>query len=260
MASDWSGEPYAAAASHHRSFDDWFLDRLPPEKGDTVLDLGCGSGEFTALLAEIVTDGKVIGVDPDASMLEAARSHDNPRLEFVRGSAEDLDEVIDERSIDKVMSRAMLHWVPFDSYARVFEAVFHVLTPGGWFHSESGGAGNVPKLVPVLADLASRFDVPIQPLFPNTGMVFDEIEKAGFEMPADGVRTVAQRRPFTNVQMIGFLRTQASVAVARDADQGTRQSIEDAAAAEVERMRRSDGTFDQTFVRLEILARRPLEA
>jgi ubiquinone/menaquinone biosynthesis C-methylase UbiE len=258
VSSDWSGEAYAAAADHHRSFDDWFLDRLPPEEGDTILDLGCGSGEFTARLAEIVTEGRVIGVEPDASMLEAARRHQNRRLKFVRASAEDFDQVIDEGSIDKVISRSMLHWVPLGSYPRVFEAVFHVLRPGGWFHSESGGAGNVPKLVPVVRDLASRFDVPTPPMFPDAGVVFDMVEQAGFEIPAEGVRTVAQRRPFTREEIIGFLRTQGAVVVARDADRETRQSIEDAAAEAVERMRRSDGTFDQTFVRLEILAQRPV--
>jgi SAM-dependent methyltransferase len=258
MGSDWSGEGYAVAAGHHRSFDDWFLDRLPPEKGDTVLDLGCGSGEFTAHLAEIVAEGKVIGVEPDTSMLEVARRHDHPRLEFVRGSAEDFDQLIDRGSVDKVMSRSMLHWIPLGSYSRVFEAVFHVLRPGGWFHSESAGAGNVPKVMTVVSDLAAEFGLPTPPLFPDAGVVFDLVEEAGFEIPPEGVRTVAQRRPFTREEMIGFLRTQGAVVVARDADPGERQSIEDAAAAAVERLRRSDGTFDQTFVRLEILAQRPV--
>ncbi|MGB8361945.1 MAG: class I SAM-dependent methyltransferase [Acidimicrobiia bacterium] len=258
MGSDWSGEAYAAAAGHHRSFDDWFLDRLPPEEGDTVLDLGCGSGEFTARLADIVTKGKVIGVEPDVSMLEAARRHDNPRLEFVRGSAEDFDELVEPGSIDKVVSRAMLHWVPLKSYPRVFAAVFRVLRPGGWYHSESAGAGNVPKVMTVVRDLASRFGVPAPPPFPDTGVVFDLVEEAGFELPVEAVKTIAQRRPFTREQMIDFLRTQAAVVVTRAADQDIAASTEDAAAGEVEALRRHDGSFDQTFVRLEILARHPV--
>ena len=38
----------------------------------------------------------------------------------------------------------MLHRLPLASYPRVFEAVYRVLRPGGWFHSESGGTGYVP--------------------------------------------------------------------------------------------------------------------
>lgn len=255
--SDWSGEEYAAQADHHRSFDDWFLDRLPPDKGDVVVDLGCGSGEFTARVAEIVTEGKVVGVEPDPSMLQATRRHQHPRLEFVQASAEDLEEVVERQSVDKVMSRAMLHWLPVTSYIGVFEAAFNVLRPGGWIHSESAGAGNVPRLVAVLNDLADRFGVPPPTPFPDTGTVFDLVEEAGFTIPREGVRSVAQRRSFTRDQAMGLLRTQGAVAVAREADRSEASAIEEAAGAEVERLRRADGSFDQTFVRLEILAQRP---
>lgn len=119
------------------------------------------------------------------------------------------------------------------------------------------GAGNVPRLLAVLDDLANRFGVPSPPPFPNTGIVFDLVEQAGFMIPREGVRSVAQRRNFTRDEAIGFLRTQGAVAVAREADRSNASSIEKAAVAELERLRRSDGTFDQTFVRLEILAQRP---
>lgn len=255
--SAWSGKEYAAEAHHHRSFDDWFLDRMSPESGDVVVDLGCGSGEFTARLAEILPQGRVIGVEPDPSMLKAARRHDHPRLEFVRASAEELEGVVDQGSVDKVLSRAMLHWLPVASYLGVFESIFRILRPGGWFHSESAGAGNVPQMVAVVDDLAVRFGVATPPRFPDTGVVFDMVEQAGFMIPEEGIRTVGQRRSFTREQAVGLLRTQGAVAVARMVDQSDRESVEDAAVAELERLRRYDGTFDQTFARLEILAQRP---
>lgn len=259
MEADWKGSEYARAADHHRALDAWFLDRLPPEPGDTVVDLGCGSGEFTARIADSVTDGNVIGVEPDPSMLETAKRHRRPGLEFVRGSAETLDDVVEEGSVDKVFSRAMLHWVPIDDYPEVFAAVFRVLRPGGWFHSESGGAGNVPRMDEVLRHLAAEFGTPEPPTFPNAGVVFDLVERAGFAIPRGGVRTVAQRRRFTREQAAGLLRTQGAVAILREVGERDKPAIEDAAAAEIERLRRSDGTFDQTFVRLEILAQRPTD-
>lgn len=132
-----------------------------------------------------------------------------------------------------------------------------VLRPGGWFHSESAGAGNVPLVVSLLDDLARRFSLEAPPAFPDAGTVFDYVEQAGFDIPGDGVRTVAQRRAFTHDQALGLLRTQASVALTRQADADRAESIVSAALADAEKLRRADGTFDQTFVRLEILARVP---
>ena len=50
------------------------LDRLDVRAGDHVLHLGCGTGYYSAILAEIVgPNGKVIAVDIDAGMAEWAR-------------------------------------------------------------------------------------------------------------------------------------------------------------------------------------------
>lgn len=43
----------------------------------------------------------------------------------------------------------------------------------------------------------------------------------------------------------------------RDAPEQQREEVIDTALSEIDRLRRADGTYDQTFVRLEILARRP---
>lgn len=257
FSSEWSGDDYSAQADHHRVFDDWFLDRLRPEADDVVIDLGCGSGEFTARLAEMAASGRAIGVEPDPSMLATAKRHVAGNLEFRSGSAEHLDRVVDESSADIVISRAMLHWLPLVSYPSVFRAVHTVLRPGGWFHSESAGAGNVPRVVELLEDLAERFDLPPPPPFPEAGTVFEMLEEAGFELPDDAVKTVAQRREFSRDELIGFIRSQATVALTREADDATGEAVVEAAVASAERLRRHDETYDQTFVRLELLARKP---
>src|SRR4051812_44290681 len=91
----WEGRPYAAASAHHRAQDEWFLDRHRPAPDDRVVDVGCGSGEFTALLAGLVPGGSVLGVEPDASMVEAARRHRAPNLSFVQARAQELDDIVD---------------------------------------------------------------------------------------------------------------------------------------------------------------------
>ena len=61
-----------------------------PKAGDTILDLGCGTGELSAYLAELVgAEGKVIGVDPDKERIQLAREthHQVKNLSFLDGDA-----------------------------------------------------------------------------------------------------------------------------------------------------------------------------
>src|SRR3954451_18040167 len=49
------------------------MERLDLRGDETILDASCGSGRLTQLLIERVPDGRVIGVDASASMIDAAR-------------------------------------------------------------------------------------------------------------------------------------------------------------------------------------------
>lgn len=253
----WSGEEYARHSDHHRAADDWFLARHRPSRSDVVVDLGCGSGEFSARLASSVPDGRVIGVDQDASMLQSAERHAAANLEFRQSSADRVDEVLPHASADLVVSRAMLHWLPVDRYLRTFEAVRNVLRPGGVFHSESGGAGNVAGVTALLDTVSTEHGLPLLDPFPDPGRVLEILELSGLETEEEGVRTVAQRRRFSRDELVAMLRTQASVALTRHAAAGEAGPLTDEVVARVDQLRRHDGTYDQTFVRLEILARRP---
>lgn len=54
----------------------FMLERLDPQMGDSVLDVGCGSGFTTALLAEMVGEnGKVTGVDIVPELVEFANGN-----------------------------------------------------------------------------------------------------------------------------------------------------------------------------------------
>jgi len=252
----WEGASYATQSGHHRSFDDWFLDQHRPMPGDTIIDAGCGSGEFTARLAALATDGHVIGVEPDASMLEAAARHAATNLEFRQGSVQELDGVCAPSSADLVVSRAVFHWIPLSDYPRCFRAVHGVLKPGGWFHAESGGAGNVSAFRGVLGAVARELGLSQKEMsFPDAGVALDLLEHAGFTATSSA-STVAQRRAFDREGLLGMIRTQASVAWGVGSDAGRLDEFVAAAADRIEELRRHDGSFDQTFVRLHILAQR----
>ncbi len=254
----WRGEEYSAAAEHHRAVDDWFLARHPPRAWDTVVDLGCGTGEFTAKISASVPDGLVIGVDQDPSMLATARRRAGANLEFLTASATDFDGLIPPGTVDLVVSRAMLHWLPISDYPRVFAAVHRVLRPDGWYHSESAAAGNAPGVIGLLERVARAHDLRPPEPFPEPAPVAELLAAAGFVIPDDGVRAVPQRRPFTRDELAAMLRTTAAVALTRQAPAAAHARLAEELADAVDELRAPDGTYDQTFVRLEILVHTPV--
>jgi trans-aconitate methyltransferase len=184
----WAGEPYAAASAHHRSHDDGFLARHPPDRDAAVIDAGCGSGEFTARLAGIVDRGHVLGVEPDASMLTAARRRGAgiPNLTFSPGRLQDLDVVCGAASADLIVSRAVFHWVPLDEYAACYGAIHRTLRPGGWLHAESGAAGNIRRVTDLIDDACTHLGLSTTAALwqPDPGTAYELLERAGFDVDA----------------------------------------------------------------------------
>jgi trans-aconitate 2-methyltransferase len=61
------------------------LEQLPTLAGEVALDLGCGPGYTTQLLADHVGSERVTGLDQSPKLLEAAaREHTSPRLAFAQ--------------------------------------------------------------------------------------------------------------------------------------------------------------------------------
>lgn len=100
-----------------------------PKKGDKVLDLGCGTGYFSKVLADVVgPTGKVVAIDPDSERLNLARkNHCVENVEYIEGSAED----IPGNDYDLIFSNYMLHWCK--DKEKVFEQAYKSLKPGGTF-------------------------------------------------------------------------------------------------------------------------------
>jgi len=75
---------------------------------------------------------------------------------------------------------------------------------------------------------------------------------------ADGyVRTVAQRRHFDRDGLIGWLQSQAIEAYASGIDEDGRDAFRAEVVARVDELARHDGTYDLTYVRLDLLVHTP---
>src|SRR5262245_8442538 len=92
--------------------------------GARVADLGCGSGAFTHLLAQLAYD--CIGLDLSAKLLAIGRRK-YPRLPFIAGDIEQLPFA--DASLDGILLSGVVHHLPDPS--RCAAEVFRVLRPGG---------------------------------------------------------------------------------------------------------------------------------
>jgi len=107
------------------------VERLGLKHGDTVLEVGCGTGRNLALLREAVgTDGVVIGVDASGGMLAQARQlvrrHGWKNVRLIQRDAAGLDL---EDQVDAVffsLSYSVLH-----DRATVLQKAWEALRPGG---------------------------------------------------------------------------------------------------------------------------------
>ena len=97
---------------------------LAPWAGQTLIDLGCGSGYW--LPGYAAEAGTVIGIEPDPALLPLAAVRDR-RARVLPGSAEHLP--LADASVDVVHARFAYFWPP-DCAAGLAE-VLRVLRPGG---------------------------------------------------------------------------------------------------------------------------------
>jgi SAM-dependent methyltransferase len=97
------------------------------DEGSHVLDIACGSGVLARqALSKTGGSGRVVGIDPAPGMIAAARELE-PNIEWVLGSAEELE--FDDSGFDSIVSQfGMMFFKDRDAAAR---EMFRVMKPGG---------------------------------------------------------------------------------------------------------------------------------
>jgi trans-aconitate methyltransferase len=174
----WDPDDYDGGHEFVHEYGRDLLSLLDPQPGDSVLDLGCGTGHLSAEIAERGAD--VVGVDAAPEMIDQA-AEQYPELRF---EPADMRAYTPGETFDGVFSNAALHWVPAGDHDAVLETVADALEPNGRFVAEFGGRGNVETITDALsAELGERgYDVEHPWYFPSVGEYAPRVEGHGLEV------------------------------------------------------------------------------
>jgi trans-aconitate 2-methyltransferase len=133
----WDPALYLGFDDHRsRPFFD-LLARVGATAPRRVVDLGCGPGHLTEVLAARWPGADVRALDSSPEMVAAARE---------RGVAAELADVVDfspAPGTDVVISNAVLQWVP--SHPQLLPRWLRALPPGAWFAMQVPGNFGAPS-------------------------------------------------------------------------------------------------------------------
>lgn len=248
MTQTWDVQAYGQNGAFVHGLAAGALDWLGAQRGERILDLGCGDGQLSQRIA--ATGAEVTGVDASPDMVAAARSRGIAASE---GNAESLPFA--DAAFDAVFSNAALHWVR-DQDAMLGE-VRRVLKPGGRFVAEMGGHGNIAAIrVGLMAVLARH----------GYG---DREDGVNYYPTAEGYRRRLQRRGFEVEQialiprptllppsgMTAWLRTFRR-GVLDGLPESLRETVvEETAALLAPALRDEEGNWIGDYMRLRFIAR-----
>ena len=142
----------AAVRERQRPYLDDFRDAAP------VLDVGCGRGEFLALLRDAGVEAR--GIDADADMVAYARGEG---LEVEQADALAYLEALSDGSLGGIFAAQVVEHLPPVTLVRMLELAAAKLRPGGLFVAETINPLSPLALRSYFADLTHA-----QPLVPET--------------------------------------------------------------------------------------------
>jgi trans-aconitate 2-methyltransferase len=96
-----------------------------------AVDIGCGTGEQTKILAEKFDKAFFMGIDPSPEMLSKSNGWRGERLQFQIGGAEDFVNNMQQEPWDLIFSNAALQWS--DNHDELFPRLIGSLAPNGQF-------------------------------------------------------------------------------------------------------------------------------
>ncbi|MEH2165205.1 MAG: methyltransferase domain-containing protein [Nostoc sp.] len=178
-SNNWDTSLYEDKHAFVWQYGEDLLKLLNPQPGESILDLGCGTGQLTEKIAQ--AGAEVMGVDSAAAMIEKAKEN-YPHIRFDVADATNFQV---KQPFDAVFSNAVLHWVKQADSA--IASIHQALKPGGRFVAEFGGRGNVKAIATALYSALESIGIPQAQVenpwyYPSIGEYSSLLEQQGFDV------------------------------------------------------------------------------
>jgi len=170
-----------------RPFAKRLLEAAEPRPGNRVLDVACGTGELSRMVAPTVQpEGSVTGVDPSIEMLGVARALPTPgNVTWIEAYADDLP--LADGSIDLVVIHQGMQFFP--DKPKALQEIRRVLVPEGTLAFSSWRSHEYNPVNRATASVIEKFFGRFPDVTPGVGFGFGEedvfgplLEQAGFRL------------------------------------------------------------------------------
>lgn len=243
----WNPSDYEQKHSYVSTFGQELVALLSPRPGERILDLGCGTGRLTSLIAE--SGAHVVGFDSSPEMIESARRN-FPHLEFVAADAARFEV---EVPFDAIFSNAALHWVLEADEA--VASMASALRSGGRLVAEFGGKGNVARVAGAVAKTLAVLGHSGGPgwYFPSIGEYSGLLEKHGLLVTSAWLFERPTKINDGEAGLSGWLRTFGRQLLP-DLTQGEEHRVFGLVEEELRHEMFRDGSWVVDYKRLRIVA------
>ena len=172
---EWNAEEYRNHFAFVSKLAADLVDVLNPQPKERILDIGCGDGSLTEIIA--ARGAQVQCIDLSADMARIAQKRGIPTTVM------DAHTLNQHDCYDAIFSNAALHWMnPNEVLPRVYRA----LKPNGRFVAEQGGYGNLRTfcdcIAAQLAKLGLKYDRYDPFYFPTKEEHVGKLRAAGFSI------------------------------------------------------------------------------
>lgn len=126
----WDPEQYIHGNYFQNKVSETFRKSFSVQPFGSILDIGCGDGQYSNSLAKELKNGQILGIDDSEEMIKYANQHWACKNLFFE--VHSIEEFHPAQAFDFALSFWCLHWTNID---KSFPNIFHALKNGGQLYA-----------------------------------------------------------------------------------------------------------------------------